>query len=104
MVGAYAGGFAAEAQCPPTSPSLHPFSHPRTRTSIFTPPSLFPARADENMVHTEKGFMPESVAKADKLKVNKLSGTEFRRLLRGGHDIPEWFAFKSVVSVLKQSN
>ena len=54
------------------------------------------------MVHTEKGFLPESEAKEKKLKVNKLSGTEFRRLLRGGHDIPEWFAFKSVVSELRK--
>ena len=53
------------------------------------------------MVHTEKGFLPESAAKEAKLKVNKLSGTEFRRLLRGGHDIPDWFAFKSVINVLR---
>ena len=30
-----------------------------------------------------------------------LSGTKFRKMLRGGEDIPEWFAFKSVVAVLR---
>lgn len=30
-----------------------------------------------------------------------LSGTKFRKMLRGGDDIPEWFAFKSVVDVLR---
>lgn len=28
-----------------------------------------------------------------------LSGTKFRQMLRNGDDIPEWFAFKSVVKV-----
>lgn len=36
------------------------------------------------------------------LKVKKLSGTKFRQMLRSGDDIPEWFAFKSVVQVLRQ--
>ena len=29
-------------------------------------------------------------------------GTKFRKMLRGGEDIPEWFAFKSVVKVLRE--
>lgn len=33
-----------------------------------------------------------------------LSGTKFRKMLRGGDDIPEWFAFKSVVDVLRAAN
>lgn len=33
-----------------------------------------------------------------------LSGTKFRKMLRGGEDIPEWFAFKSVVKVLREAN
>lgn len=33
-----------------------------------------------------------------------LSGTKFRKMLRGGDDIPEWFAFKSVVNVLREAN
>ena len=32
----------------------------------------------------------------------KLSGTKFRQMLRAGEDIPEWFAFKSVVEVLRE--
>ncbi len=36
------------------------------------------------------------------LHVKKLSGTKFRQMLRSGEDIPEWFAFKSVVSVLRE--
>lgn len=31
------------------------------------------------------------------MKVNKLSGTEFRKRLRSGEEIPEWFAFPQVV-------
>ena len=33
----------------------------------------------------------------------KLSGTKFRQMLRAGKDIPDWFAFKSVVQVLRQA-
>lgn len=32
----------------------------------------------------------------------QLSGTKFRQMLRSGEDIPEWFAFKSVVRVLRE--
>ncbi len=35
------------------------------------------------------------------LEALKLSGTKFRKMLRAGEDIPEWFAFKSVVDVLR---
>jgi sulfate adenylyltransferase len=34
-------------------------------------------------------------------QVKKLSGTKFRAMLRAGDEIPEWFAFKSVVDVLR---
>jgi sulfate adenylyltransferase len=37
------------------------------------------------------------------LHTKKLSGTKFRQMLRGGDDIPEWFAFKSVVKVLRDN-
>ena len=30
------------------------------------------------------------------------AGTKFRQMLRAGDDIPEWFAFKSVVKVLRE--
>ena len=40
-------------------------------------------------------------AKEQGLDVKKLSGTKFRAMLRAGDEIPEWFAFKSVVDVLR---
>jgi len=59
----------------------------------------------ENMVYVgpEEGYVEESVAKTQGKKVAKLSGTEFRRRLRGGEEIPEWFAFKSVVDILREA-
>jgi sulfate adenylyltransferase len=51
-----------------------------------------------NVVYTqEEGYLTADVAKAKGLKELKLSGTKFRQMLRAGEDIPEWFAFKSVV-------
>ncbi|CAE8653326.1 unnamed protein product, partial [Polarella glacialis] len=57
----------------------------------------------ENMVYVgdEVGYVEESVAKAKGYKVAKLSGTKFRQMLRAGEEIPEWFAFKSVVDILR---
>merc|ERR1719198_2275954 len=59
----------------------------------------------ENMVYVgpEEGYVQESVAKAAGKKVVKLSGTEFRRRLRASEEIPEWFAFKSVVDILRKA-
>merc|ERR1712157_208169 len=59
----------------------------------------------ENMVYVgaDEGYVQESVAKKDGKKVVKLSGTEFRRRLRAGEEIPEWFAFKSVVDILRKA-
>ena len=55
-----------------------------------------------NVVYTEEeGYVTADVAEGKGLKVKKLSGTKFRQMLRGGEDIPEWFAFKSVVAVLR---
>jgi sulfate adenylyltransferase len=57
-----------------------------------------------NLVSTdEAGYITADEAKEKGYKANKLSGTEFRRRLRAGEDIPEWFAFKSVVDVLRQN-
>merc|ERR1719476_977823 len=61
----------------------------------------------ENMVYVgeehgnERGYTAESDAKARKLKIAKLSGTEFRKRLRSGDEIPEWFAFPAVVKTLR---
>jgi sulfate adenylyltransferase len=55
-----------------------------------------------NLVYTEEeGYVTAEHAEARGLHVKKLSGTQFRKMLRNGEEIPEWFAFKSVVDVLR---
>ena len=55
-----------------------------------------------NLVYTEEeGYVTAEHAEARGLQVRKLSGTQFRAMLRGGEEIPEWFAFRSVVEVLR---
>ncbi len=55
-----------------------------------------------NLVYTEEeGYVTADHAEASGLKIKKLSGTQFRQMLRENKDIPEWFAFKSVVEVLR---
>jgi sulfate adenylyltransferase len=55
-----------------------------------------------NLVYTEEeGYVTAEHAQARGLHVRKLSGTQFRQMLRGGEEIPEWFAFRSVVEVLR---
>ena len=62
---------------------------------VKTVPSL-------NVVFTEEeGYVTADVAEAKGLHVKKLSGTKFRKMLRAGDEIPDWFAFKSVVEVLR---
>jgi sulfate adenylyltransferase len=57
-----------------------------------------------NLVYTEEaGYVTADEAKDKDLHIQKLSGTKFRQMLRGGEDIPEWFAFKSVVKVLREN-
>ena len=58
----------------------------------------------KNLVYTqEKGYITAEEAEEKSYKIMKLSGTEFRKKLRSGEAIPEWFAFKSVVDVLRRS-
>jgi len=58
----------------------------------------------KNLVYTkEKGYITAEEAKELNYEIMKLSGTEFRKKLRNGEPIPEWFAFKSVVDVLRRS-
>ena len=55
-----------------------------------------------NLVFTEEeGYVTAEHAEARGLHVRKLSGTQFRQMLRSGEEIPEWFAFRSVVDVLR---
>ena len=57
-----------------------------------------------NLVYTEgEGYVTAEEAAEKDLDIKKLSGTKFRQMLRGGEDIPEWFAFKSVVKVLRDN-
>jgi len=49
----------------------------------------------------ERGYASDVDAKAKGLKIQKLSGTEFRKRLREGGEIPEWFAFPKVVDILR---
>ena len=58
-----------------------------------------------NLVYTEEeDYVTADEAKEKNLTMKKLSGTKFRKMLRAGEDIPEWFAFKSVVKVLRESS
>ena len=62
------------------------------------PPQVVPSL---DIIYTaEKGYVTIDEAKG--LKPVKLSGTEFRRKLRAGEEIPEWFAFKSVRPRLRE--
>jgi sulfate adenylyltransferase len=57
-----------------------------------------------NLVYTEEeGYVTAEHAEARGLHVKKLSGTQFRKMLRNGEEIPEWFAFRSVVEVLRSA-
>ncbi len=65
--------------------------------SMETVPSL-------NLVYTEEeGYVTAEHAETRNLHVKKLSGTQFRKMLRSGEEIPEWFAFRSVVDVLRSA-
>jgi len=58
----------------------------------------------KNLVYTkEKVYITAEEPKEFNYEIMKLSGTEFRKKLRNGEPIPEWFAFKSVVDVLRRS-
>jgi sulfate adenylyltransferase len=77
----------------------------------FEAQDLAKARAEElgvqavpslNLVCDPDGnYITADEAKEKGIEVMKLSGTKFRKMLREGEDIPEWFAFKSVVDVLR---
>ena len=56
-----------------------------------------------NLVYTqEEDYCTADYAKEKGLTIQSLSGTKFRKMLRAGDDIPTWFAFESVVKVLRE--
>lgn len=67
------------------------------RLGVIPVPSL-------NLVYTDEvGYTTADDAEAQGYHKRNLSGTKFRQMLRSGEDIPEWFAFKSVVKVLREN-
>lgn len=55
-----------------------------------------------NLVFTEEeGYITADEAQRKKLTVKNISGTKFRQMLRNNEPIPTWFAFESVVKVLR---
>jgi sulfate adenylyltransferase len=57
-----------------------------------------------NLVYTEEAdYVTADEAKEKGYHIKNLSGTKFRQMLRSGEEIPEWFAFKSVVKVLRDN-
>lgn len=56
-----------------------------------------------NLVYTkEEDYVTAEYAKEKGLTIQNLSGTKFRQMLRAGDEIPTWFAFESVVDVLRR--
>ena len=41
--------------------------------------------------------------KKPEMKPNNISGTEFRRLLTYGEEVPEWFSFPEVIAILREN-
>jgi sulfate adenylyltransferase len=67
-------------------------------TVVDYPNMVYVGEKDGN----ERGYMSDVEAKSKGLKIHKLSGTDFRKRLKEGGEIPEWFAFPKVVDVLRK--
>ena len=75
-------------------------------TVIFIGTSVFDKPNTENAKKTLRySDFIEAVQdkEVSRVLISPDSGTEFRKKLRNGEPIPEWFAFKSVVDVLRRS-
>jgi sulfate adenylyltransferase len=59
----------------------------------------------QEMVYVEQQaqFVPEDKVTPD-MKVLRLSGTEFRRRLREGIEIPEWFSYPEIIAELRSTH
>jgi len=51
---------------------------------------------------TKSAYIPTSEVAEDE-EIENISGTEFRRLLREGEDIPSWFSFDESIDILRES-
>lgn len=60
--------------------------------------------AFEEMVYVENSaqYMPRSAVQ-ENIKILSLSGTEFRRRLREGLEVPSWFSYPEVIAELRKS-
>merc|ERR1711967_153695 len=67
-------------------------------TVVDYPNMVYVGEKDGN----ERGYLSDVEAKSKGVKIQKLSGTEFRKRLREGGEIPEWFAFPKVVDILRK--
>jgi sulfate adenylyltransferase len=47
-------------------------------------------------------YLPEDEAKEKGYTVKNISGTKFRQMLISGEEVPEWFAFPDVITVLRK--
>ncbi len=61
-----------------------------------------PFNAVSYVENKEKYLMSHEIESGD--KVLDISGTEFRRCLQQGLDVPEWFSFPDVINVLKTTH
>ena len=59
----------------------------------------------EQMIYhaDKKTYINESDVKPDDINIRKISGTEVRRRLETGEDIPEWFSSPDVIKLLRKT-
>ncbi|MBI3573832.1 bifunctional sulfate adenylyltransferase/adenylylsulfate kinase [Candidatus Kaiserbacteria bacterium] len=62
---------------------------------------IMPA-AEITYVEDENAYLPSNELKPHH-KVKNISGTEFRKMLREGGEVPEWFSFPEVVEELRRA-
>lgn len=59
--------------------------------------------SSEIVFHATKGYVPyDTLSKEEEQGVQRISGTELRRMLRAGKDVPSWFAHQETIDELKK--